>query len=136
MKGIMQSRQAAFAVVLLVVLGVASIAAIAEEKPAALSNKWRIQFNGSADSAGDITFTIGPAGAAKEVKVTIPEGKSENSVASLVRDGMKAALGDAYNVERDDYENTLVKSKGSTPDFEVKLACSSVPGLMIRLKKE
>ena len=132
----MNSRQKAlcrFALVLAVV-SFAVVAALAATKP---SNKWRIEFDGKAENEGTITFRIvPPQGDPQEVSVRIPSGKSENEVAALVRDQMKTALGEAYHVERDDYEDVLVKVKGKTPDFGLELASTSITGIKIKLKRE
>jgi hypothetical protein len=132
----MNSRRKALCRVALVlaVLSFAVVAALAATKP---SNKWRIEFDGKADNAGTIAFRIvPPQGDPQEVSVTIPEKTSENEVAGLVRDQLKTALGEAYHVERDDWEDVLVKVKGKTPDFGLELASTSVTGIRIKLKRE
>lgn len=101
------------------------------------SNKWRIEFDGKAYNEGTIVFRIlPPKGEPQDVEVAIPKDKTENAVASLVRDKLKTALGKAYHVERDDFEDVLVKVRGKTPDFGLELASTSIQGLRIKLKRE
>jgi len=117
-----------------VVLSLATLTVLAETKP---SNKWRIMFDGKADNDGTVVFrVVPPQGDPQEIEIAIKGGTTENAVASLVRDQMKTALGEAYHVERDDYEDVLVKVRGKTPDFGLELARSSLTGLMIKLKRE
>ena len=119
---------------LLAALSIAAFSALAATNP---SNKWRVRLDGQAKADGKIVFRIVPTqGDSQEVEVTIPKGKTENAVASLVRDQLKVALGDAYHVERDDFEDVLIKARGKTPDFGVELVSSSITGLKIEFKRE
>lgn len=106
----------------------------AEPKPV---GKWRIEFNHSADNDGAVTFRIAPEGGQPiDVETKIPKGTSENHAARIVKDSLKASLGDAYHVEVDDGEDVLVKRRGKTPKFIVTMASTSLTGLGIKVVKD
>ena len=102
-----------------------------------LSNKWRIEVSEGANNAGTISFRVTPKdGTPVEVVVDVKDGRSENGVASDVRDALKKALDPkVYKVEKDDGEDVLVK-KRKGPDFEVKFVGSTVKGTRIDVEKE
>jgi hypothetical protein len=101
------------------------------------SNKWRIEFSGGARSNGAIVLRVTPVGGTgTDVEILIPADAGENRVASLVRDGLYAALGKGYHVERDDGEDVLVKRRRPTPDFDLVLVSNSVEGVRMRLQHE
>ena len=71
--------------------GMACFAATAYAKP---SGNWRIEFNHVADNDGTIVFRIAPVeGTPIDVETKIPAKTTENSVAELVSDSLKATLG-------------------------------------------
>jgi hypothetical protein len=116
---------------------VVSIAAIGPFASADPSNKWRILFNHSTDTAGEVVFRITPVGGTPvDVTTQLPKGTGENQVAQLVKKSLKTTLGKGYKVEVDDFEAVLIKKAGKTPKFEVTLAGSTVSGLDINLKRE
>jgi len=102
-----------------------------------LSNKWRIEVSEGANNAGTIAFRVTPKeGTPVDVVVDIKDGRSENGVASDVREALKKALDPkVYKVEKDDGEDVLVK-KRKGPDFEVKFVESTVKGTRINVEKE
>jgi hypothetical protein len=101
------------------------------------SNKWRIEFSGNAHSNGVIVLRVVPVGGTgTDVEILIPEDAAENHVASLVRDGLFAALDKGYRVERDDGEDVLIKRRHRTPDFDLVLVSNSVEGVRMRLQHE
>lgn len=115
-----------------IALGFLAIAAQADP-----SNKWRIKFNHSADNDGAIVFRIAPIGAEPiDVETKIAKGTTENEVASLVRDSLKAALGKRFFVARDDFEDVVIKKSGKTPNFDLTLVSSSLTGLEFKLHRE
>jgi hypothetical protein len=61
---------------------------------AAESNKWRLQFSGAAESAGELVFEIVPAGEAP-VRVTVPieRNDGENRVARKVKTAIDRQAG-------------------------------------------
>ena len=102
-----------------------------------LSNKWRIEVSEGANNDGTIVFRVTPKeGTPVDVTVQIKDGRSENGVASDVRDALKKSLDPkVYKVEKDDGEDVLVK-KRKGPDFEVKFVESTVKGTRIDIEKE
>ena len=116
---------------------VALAGAAAAQDALSLSNKWRIEVSEGANNEGTITFRVTPKeGTPVDVTVQIKDGRSENGVASDVREALKKALDPkVYKVEKDDGEDVLVK-KRKGPDFEVKLVESTVKGTRIGVEKE
>lgn len=105
---------------------------------AATSNKWRLQFSGDAGTDGTIVVQLLPEGS-KPVDVSIPitKGTGENDVAKAVVQGLKSQLPkSAYNVERDDGEDVLIKKRSNTPKFEVTITSNSVEGVRIVPQRE
>lgn len=101
------------------------------------SNKWRVELDHAAKSDGSIVLQVEPKnGEPIEAEARIPKGNSENEIAHAVRDSLKVALGKGYDVEVDDGEDVLVKAKGKTPPFGMKLVSSSVTGVEIELERE
>jgi phage tail sheath gpL-like len=116
---------------LLLVLAVASASAFA--KP---SNKWRLEFSGSARSDGTIVVSVTPAGGETvEVSTDIKKGDGENRVADKVRDSLKAALAN-YRLSLDDGEDVLIKKRSGQPDFEAAVVSNSVESVRIHLQRE
>jgi hypothetical protein len=101
------------------------------------SNKWRIEVREGANNDGVARFRLTPKGeAATEVTVNVKDGRSENGVASDVRDAFKAALDKKrFHVEIDDGEDVLVKKKGG-PDFSIELLESTLKGTRFDLERE
>lgn len=102
------------------------------------SNKWRLQFKGSAESAGDVVIQIAPEGArAFSITVAIEEGLSENKVAKEVVTILEATLPeDIYKVERDDGEDVLIKRRYRKANFSVSIVSNSVKNIEIELERE
>lgn len=101
------------------------------------SNKWRISFDETSKSDGQIVFRIWPKGAEPfEVTVTIAKGQRENAIARSARDAFKAALGKGFGVETDDGEDVLLKAKGKTPNFGLELVSNSAKDVDIDLDRE
>ena len=101
------------------------------------SNKWRIEVKEGANNDGVVRFEVTPKGEAMiPVTVTIKEGRSENGVASDVKNAFKAALDKKrYKVEGDDGEDVLVKRK-SGPDLSIKLVESTLRGTHVDVERE
>src|SRR5512137_69609 len=102
-----------------------------------LSNKWRIEVSGGANSDGHFLFRITPdQGTPVDVKVVIDDGRGENAVAGDIRRAMKKTLdGKTYKAEVDDGEDVLVKKKKG-PDFALELVESTVRNTKIHIEKE
>ena len=120
--------------IILSTLLLTALAATALAKPA---SKWRIECDHKSDNAGEIILRIAPEGGQPiDVTTRIPEKTGENHAAHILRDSLRASLGEGYKVEVDDGEDVLIKRKGKTPKFEVTLVSSSVAGLSVGIKKE
>jgi len=101
------------------------------------SNKWRIEVSGGAESDGTIQLNLVPEGQpAILVVVQVPRGTSENRVAKLIREALRAQVGERYASEVDDGEDVLVKKRGGSPDFDLSLAGSNVDGVRLRFDRE
>jgi len=107
------------------------------EAPLKLSNKWRIKVREGANNTGTLQFRVTPdKGTATDIVVNIEKGRSENGVATDIKNTFKQALDPkVYHVETDDGEDVLVK-KRKGPDYEVKLVESTLKGTRIYLDKE
>ena len=106
-----------------------------EAKP---SNKWRLQFSGGADSDGVIVLRITPKdGEALTAEIAIEDGTGENAVAKKVVEGLKEQLPkDRYHVERDDWEDVLIKKKLGEENFDVEIVSNTVKGVRINPDRE
>jgi hypothetical protein len=101
------------------------------------SNKWRIQVSSDADSDGVVVFRIAPVKEAPiDITVAVPKNAGENHVAKLIRDAMRAKLGDTYRVEVDDGEDVLVKKRMGDANFDLTITQKTVSGIRISLDKE
>lgn len=120
-------------------LGLGSATAVASDTAHApsLSNKWRIEVSGGANSSGYLLFRITPdQGTPVDVKVNIDDGRGENAVAGDIKSAMKKTLdGKTYKVEVDDGEDVLVK-KHKGPNFALELVESTVKHTRIKIEKE
>ena len=81
-------------------------------------------------------FRITPKGEASiNVSVSIKQGRSENDVAKDVTAALKAVLDrKRFHVERDDWEDVLIKKKGWGPDFTVQLVESTLKGTHFKIE--
>ncbi|MFC3816011.1 hypothetical protein [Lysobacter sp. GCM10012299] len=101
------------------------------------SNKWRIQVSSDADSDGIVAFHIAPVKEpAIDVSVAIPKDAGENHIARLIRDQLRAKLGDSYRVEVDDGEDVLVKKHHGDANFELTITQKTAKGVRITLDRE
>lgn len=125
---------AAAAMAATILAGTATVAK--DVKP---SHKWRIEISEGANSDGTIRFAVTPVGGEiTTVEVPIEDGRSENNVAKDVRDGFIRVLpADQYEVEVDDGEDVLVKSKSrEAAKFTVALVDSSVKSVRINVEHD
>ena len=102
------------------------------------SNKWRLQFSGSARADGEIVLTLTPKGGqAISVTIAVPAGTSENAVAKLVVEALKQKLpADAFHVERDDGEDVLIKKRHGAANFSVEVTSNTVKHVRINPDRE
>ena len=104
---------------------------------AKLSNKWRLQFSGAAESAGELEFEVtDTAGKGFRIVVAIEGNDGENRVSSKVRRALDRQLPWGWRVERDDGEDVLVKRRLYHPRFHVALVRSTVDGVRITFDRE
>ena len=104
---------------------------------AAPSNKWRIQVSSDADSDGIVVFRVAPTNAAPvDITVQVPKDAGENHIARLIRDTLRAKLGDRYKIEVDDGEDVLLKKHIGGVDFDLTITQKTVAGVRITLDRE
>jgi hypothetical protein len=104
---------------------------------AAPSNKWRIQVSSDADSDGVVVFHVAPTNSAPvDITVQIPKDAGENHIARLIRDTLRAKLGDRYKIEVDDGEDVLLKKHIGGVDFDLTITQKTVAGVRITLDRE
>lgn len=103
---------------------------------AAESNKWRLEFSGAAESAGELVFEIVPAGEAP-VRVTVPieRNDGENRVARKVKTAIDRQAGRWVDAELDDGEDVLVK-RHFFRRFSIALVSSTVKDVRIGFDRE
>ena len=103
-----------------------------------LSNKWRLELSGDAESSGAIVLRITPKGGTPiDATINVAKHTGENSVAQAVVLGLRAQLPpDAYHVERDDGEDVLIKKKDGAADFSVTVVSNTLKGVRINPDKE
>jgi len=102
-----------------------------------VENKWRVELSGGAESDGRIVLQLAPAeGDPIRVTADISAGRSENGVASDVRDALQAQAGKRYNVEIDDGEDVLVKKDDGERHFVITVVENSVRGVRVEVDAE
>ncbi len=101
------------------------------------SNKWRLEFSGAAESAGEMVFEIVPHGReAVQVRVAIERNDGENRVARKVKTAIDRQAGRWVDAELDDGEDVLVKRRLFRPQVSVMLLSSTVKDVRINFDKE
>lgn len=124
-------RWRAVPLVLLVALLVPSLAV-----HAANSNKWRLQFSGAAESAGEMVFEIVPVGQPPvRVVAVIERNDGENRVARKVKTAIDRQAGKWVDAELDDGEDVLVK-RHFFRRFSIVLVSSTVKDVRINFDRE
>ena len=116
----------------------AAMACLATTAYAKPSGSWRIEFNHVTDSDGSITLRIAPLEATPiDVETKVPAKTSENSVAQLLSDSLKATLGTKnFRIGVDDGESVIIKKRGKTKNFEVTIVNNSMTGIEVSVKRE
>jgi hypothetical protein len=116
---------------LLLALIVPSLAA-----QAAGSNKWRLQFSGAAESAGEMVFEVVPSGQPPvRVVAVIERNDGENRVARKVKTAIDRQAGKWVDAELDDGEDVLVK-RHFFRRFSIRLLSSTVKDVRINFDRE
>ena len=105
---------------------------------AMISNKWRLEISGGAESDGAIVVQLLTVGAVvAEVPVRIPKGTGENQVARRISDELRLGLpANSYDVEVDDGEDVLIKRRSGVEDFEVRISSNTVRGTRVNVERE
>jgi phage tail sheath gpL-like len=117
-------------------LALLCLCALAVPAWAGVSNKWRLQFSGAAESAGEMVFEIVPAGEAPvRVTVAIERNDGENRVARKVKQAIDRQAGRWVDAELDDGEDVLVK-RHFFRRFSIVLVSSTVKDVRINFDKE
>jgi len=103
-----------------------------------LSNKFRLECSGGADSDGVVTIVVTPDGGEPiETLTEVKKGTSENHVAKAIVEALKAQLPkDQFHIERDDGEDVLVKRHLGEARFRLAVTSLTVKGVRIKVKKE
>ena len=102
-----------------------------------VENKWRIEVDGNARTAGRIVLQVAPAkGEPIRAVAIISNGRKENDVARDVSAALQKVASNHYNVEVDDGEDVLVKKGRGERNFSVTIVENSVKGVRINLDPE
>ena len=105
--------------------------------PGRLSNKWRLEFSGAAESAGSIVLEIQAKGQAPvQVTAVIERNDGENRVARKVKTAIDRQAGAWVDAELDDGEDVLVKRRLFKPRVSVRLVSSTVKDVRINFDRE
>lgn len=103
---------------------------------AANSNKWRLEFSGAAESAGEIVLEIVPSGQSPvRVVAVIERNDGENRVARKVKTAIDRQAGRWVDAELDDGEDVLVK-RHFFRRFSIRLVSSTVKDVRINFDRE
>jgi hypothetical protein len=103
-----------------------------------LSNKWRLQFSGKANSDGTIVLKLTPkTGESYTAEIAVKNNTGENGVAKTVVKGLKNQVPkDLFHVERDDGEDVLIKKRFGKENFAVEIVSNTVDGVRINPDRE
>ena len=124
-------RLSALPLVLLSLLLASSVSA-----QVANSNKWRLEFSGAAESAGEMVFEIVPEGEPPvRVVAVIERNDGENRVARKVKKAIDRQAGKWVDAELDDGEDVLVK-RHFFRGFTIVLVSSTVKDVRINFDRE
>ena len=102
-----------------------------------VENKWRIEVDGNAQTAGRIVLQVAPAkGEPIRAVAIISNGRKENDVARDVSAALQKVASNHYNVEVDDGEDVLVKKQDGERNFVVTVVENTVQGVNIAVDAE
>lgn len=104
---------------------------------AAGSNKWRLEFSGAAESAGELVLEIAPEGREPvRVTVAIERNDGENRVARKVKTAIDRQAGRWVDAELDDGEDVLVQRRWFKPRVLIVLVSTTVKDVRINFDQE
>jgi stress-induced morphogen len=120
--GIMRLLRGLAAAAALAALAIGTAAAIGK-----VADNWRLQVSGGSWNGGTIVMQFVENGSdVIEVTITIPKFTGENKIARLIRDQLKKGLPkDRFKVEVDDAEDVLVKARGGTRPYEIRIVSNT-----------
>ena len=102
-----------------------------------VENKWRIEVDGNARTAGRIVLQVAPAkGEPIRAVAIISNVRKENDVARDVSAALQKVASNHYNVEVDDGEDVLVKKQDGERNFVVTVVENTVQGVNIAVDAE
>ena len=102
-----------------------------------VENKWRIEVDGNARTAGRIVLQVAPAkGEPIRAVAIISNGRKENDVARDVSAALQKVATNHYNIEVDDGEDVLVKKQDGERNFVVTVVENTVQGVNIAVDAE
>ena len=102
-----------------------------------VENKWRIEVEGNARTAGRIVLQVAPAkGEPIRAVAIISNVRKENDVARDVSAALQKVASNHYNVEVDDGEDVLVKKQDGERNFVVTVVENTVQGVNIAVDAE
>ena len=102
-----------------------------------VENKWRIEVDVNARTAGRIVLQVAPAkGEPIRAVAIISNGRKENDVARDVSAALQKVASNHYNVEVDDGEDVLVKKQDGERNFVVTVVENTVQGVNIAVDAE
>lgn len=123
----MKFKPADFPGLLALILVVASASAFAVP-----STSWRLQFEGAAESDGELVLAVTPdGGTPEEIVVAIGRADSGNQIAHKALVALQQAAGSEYSIEQDDGEDILVRHREGVDLFEVAVVRNTVPGVSV-----
>lgn len=101
------------------------------------SSTWRVQFDGAAESDGELVFSVTPdGGAPEEIVVPIGRADSENQIAHKALVALQQAAGADYSVEQDDGEDLIVRHREGVDLFEIEVVRNTVDGVSVEFDPE
>jgi hypothetical protein len=128
----MKFKRADFPGLLALVLVVASASAVAVP-----STSWRLQFDGAAESDGELVIAVTPdGGEAERVVVAIGRADSENQIAHKTLVALQEAAGTDYAIEQDDGEDLVVRHREGVDLFEIAVVRNTVEGVSVDFDPE
>jgi len=102
------------------------------------TDDYRISVNHDAGSDGEIIFRVTPKeGTAKDVKVAIKKGTSENDVARAIKKAFVDQLGTKdQNIEMESGENVIIERSRHAKDISLLLVTSTVKGITVKVHRD
>jgi len=105
------------------------------------SDEWTVTVDGKSKSNGTINFKITfkpdsdvAAREAMTVDVLVANGISENDIAEMISNSLRAVLGDEeFEVDVKSGEKVEVESRGETPEFVREITASSIQRIRLDL---